>query len=142
MSINATADELLTDLHVISLVPPGGRLCIRQGRLSVERNTNGSQQSIYSLPSNISVALRRWFNHDNRTNTIVLMTTSILRTFDLIKEIEKSSKSNSSWLLEQFQEKLRSANKGIENMILTYKNDATTYSKLVIISDRIKQNIL
>ena len=134
MSIDTTADELLTDLHVIAMIPERGRLCIRNGRLSVETNPNGN--GVSNIPSNVVLAMRRWWHQDNRTTALTHLGTTLTRSFALTIELH-NDREKYNWLIGQFKYAFTHAITGLKNMSLTYNDDANTRARLLVTIDRL-----
>ena len=125
MNAKVMDNELLADLHVLSHVPENGRVCVVDGRLSVEP----APRNVVSM---IELAARRWWNHDNRSYTLLAIECLIL----------KCSAFASSALVDNVSSaRLKSACEaaicGINNLRHTYANDASTYARLGVFVERI-----
>ena len=65
-------EDLITDLKVISMLKNNGRLCMRNGQLSIEPSIESKQNILITWGAYTSLALRRWWNQDNRQNAVNL----------------------------------------------------------------------
>ena len=135
-TIDAQADELLTDLHVVSMIPENGRLCIRNGNLSVEMHAPNN--GLGTIPAHIYIALKRWWFHDNRASALTHVQNTIVKSFALVKELNSQ---DHPWLLGQFKESFINAQTGLEHMKMTYTDDANTRARIEVLLERLTDAI-
>ena len=109
-------DELLTSLRIISMIREGQKARIRDGLIFLEYHSSG-----------VAVGIRRWINRDNRVTTIRYIKNVInqgLATHE--KEPNDTLKKG-----------LEGAIRGIDNLCVTYGDDATTLASLTVLKDKI-----
>ena len=123
-SSSMTIDDICADLHVIGSIPENGRLRLINGQLSTEPNYH------YSIASWAKLALRRWWNHDKRSHTIMALQNIILRV-SVLRSLDKGSMLR----LESLSIK---AIQGIEHLKKTYEDDSSTQSRLTMIQERLE----
>ena len=132
------SDELLSNLKVIGMVKENGKLCIRNGHLSLELNNENQDVSIINLTTWIQTTLKRWWNHDNRTNNIVMLQsiihTSILFCEDIIKKEEHIQTSN---LLKRYYNTYCEVLIGLSNLKKTYDGDASIVARLIVLHEKV-----
>lgn len=125
MKANIMDNDLLADLHVLSRVPENGRVCVVDGRLSVEPPAR-------NMISMIELAARRWFKHDNRSYTMLAIECLILKCCGY---------ANSTMIDVVSSTRLKNACKaaitGINNLRHTYTDDASTCARLGVFIERI-----
>jgi len=123
-------DDNLTDLYLLSMLPEGVKLSIRNGRIVHEKPKSG--EGVMSFVSQSFNSLRRWYNNDNRI-TAMNEIYGIIQT--AIKIMEESQDEK---ILERYSTILPRVIQGIENYSRTYKDDAFIVSRCMIIVDNIK----
>lgn len=126
-------DDNLTDLYLLSMIPEGVKLSIRNGRIVHEKAKSG--EGVMSFVSHSFNSLRRWYNNDNRVTAMNEIYT-IIQT--ATKIMEESQDEN---ILERYSEILPKVIQGIDNYSRTYKDDAFIVSRCMIIIDNIKTKI-
>jgi len=126
-------DDNLTDLYMLSMLPEGVKLSIRNGRIVHEKPKSG--EGVMSFVSHSFNSLRRWYNNDNRV-TAMNEIYSIVQT-----AIKIMDESHDEKILERYSEILPKVIQGIDNYSRTYKDDAFIVSRCMIIIDNIKTKI-
>jgi len=114
-------EDLITDLKVISKLKPNGRLCIRNGQLSIEPIIEFKENRLYTWSSCASLALRRWWNQDNRNSALLKVQSVLMKVQDYLNRYE---------LTDTFIELCKNAADGLVNIQLTYADDAAFVSRL------------
>lgn len=122
-------DDNLTDLYLLSMLPEGVKLSLRNGRIVHEKPKSG--EGVMSFVSQSFNSLRRWYNNDNRV-TAMNEIYSIVQTATKIMEECKDEK-----ILERYSKIFPKVIQGIENYSRTYKDDAFIVSRCNIIKDNI-----
>ena len=123
-------DDNLTDLYLLSMLPEGVKLSIRNGRIVHEKPKSG--EGVMSFVSQSFNSLRRWYNNDNRI-------TAMNEIYDVIKTATRiMDECGDGKILERYSKIFPKVVQGIENYSRTYKDDAFIVSRCMIIVDNIK----
>jgi hypothetical protein len=120
-----TTIDLFTDLEVLGMLKHDSKICIRDGRISIERKSHP-----------ITQALRRWANNDGRRMTIMQINSIINQSLQLCKESK-----DKPWVISQFHKHFNSVLAGLENMKKTYADDSAVVARLNVISALLKEEI-
>ncbi len=123
-------DDNLTDLYLLSMLPEGVKLSIRNGRIVHEKPKSG--EGVMSFVSQSFNSLRRWYNNDNRVTAMNEIYSIVQSAFKIIEE------SRDEKILERYSGIFPKVIQGIENYSRTYKDDAFIVSRCMIIVDNIK----
>ena len=118
-------EDLITDLKVISMLKENGRLCIRNGHLSIEPNIETKQNILYTMSAHASLAVRRWWNQDNRQNAMLKVQSLILKCYEIREKLNDEQK-------QQFFPLCVEASDGLMHLKNTYKNDAAVSARLSV----------
>jgi hypothetical protein len=113
-------DDLITDLKVLSMVPPCGRLNIRNGMLNLEA-------SAFWVPA------KRWIMMQNRSQVVQ----HIRLLFTRIDEVLARG-SPDSFFNDQVKEVRETVITGLGNMRATYSSDAQTSAYIELLMERWK----
>ena len=132
--MNVLYEELLSNLKVISMIPENGKLCIRNGHLSIEKIAP-------NMITWMHVTLKRWWYQDSRQSIIVLLTNVVHRSEGFCKSLMTNMSSENHWLLKQFSTEFENSLSGIKFLIKTYDDDAGIKARLSVLSDQITECI-
>ena len=122
--MDSSSDDILSDLHVVGSIKPYGRLCINNGRLSTAPSCNDS------LVAWAKLTMKRWWTHDDRSHSILALQCLVLKLQCLrhyppiLKDLLKNSII------------------GLDNLKITYKEDAYAISRFSIIQNSIQNLII
>lgn len=123
-------DDNLTDLYLLSMLPEGVKLSIRNGRIVHEKPKSG--EGVMSFVSQSFNSIRRWYNNDNRV-------TAMNEIYDIVNNATKiMEECADDSILERYSKVFPKVIQGIENYSRTYKDDAFIVSRCMIIMDNIK----
>ena len=123
-------DQLLASLKVVAKVERGGRICVKNGLVTLEQQPqSGILQNISSI---VNVSLKRYITLNNRQITALLLENIILRC-------ELATIFNTDFI--QLADAAKNALAGIENLKHTYYDDAYTVAKLDTLADRYRMFI-
>lgn len=120
-------DDNLTDLYLLSLLPEGVKVSIRNGRIVHERPKSG--EGVMSFVASSFNSLRRWYNNDNRMSGINEIYNVIHTSFRILEE------NTDDKLSQRYKDLFPKVIEGIENFMRTYKDDAYIVSRCNIIID-------
>lgn len=123
-------DDNLTDLYLLSLLPEGVKVSIRNGRIVHERPKSG--EGVMSFVASSFNSLRRWYNNDNRMSGINEIYNVIHTSFRILEE------NTDDKLNQRYKDLFPKVIEGIENFMRTYKDDAYIVSRCNIIIDNTK----
>jgi len=126
-SCQTTAD-LFTDLEVLSMIKEDDKICIRNGRITIERKTHP-----------IKTAVRRWANNDSRRLTIMQINTLISQSLQLC--LEARNDSEKIWVIDQFCKHFTNTLDGLSNLKKTYIEDSAIVARLNVISAMLIEEI-
>lgn len=126
-------DDNLTDLYLLSMLPEGVKLSLRNGRIVHEKPKSG--EGVMSFVSQSFNSLRRWYNNDNRV-------TAMNEIYDIINTASTiMDESIDDDIMKRYNTLLPKVMQGIENYSRTYKDDAFIVSRCMIIIDNIKSRM-
>ena len=128
-------EDLITDLKVISMLKEDGRLCIRNGHLSIEPSIIAKQNILYTWGAYTSLAVRRWWNQDNRHNALLKLQSIILKCHEIFEKLSDEKK-------EEFNLLCAEAAKGLVFLKQTYNNDAAVSARLSVYIKNLNKIIL
>ena len=123
-------DDNLTDLYLLSMLPEGVKISMRNGRIVHEKPKSG--EGVMSFVASSFNSLRRWYNNDNRVSGTNEIYTVIQTTFRILEETIDDK------LKERYKAIFPKVIEGIENYMRTYKDDAYIVSRCSIIIDNIR----
>ncbi len=126
-------DDNFTDLYLLSMLPEGVKLSIRNGRIVHEKPKSG--EGVMSFVSQSFNSLRRWYNNDNRVTAMNEIYSIVHVAIKIMEECIDEK------ILKRYFEILPKVIQGIENYSRTYKDDAFIVSRCMIIIDNIKTRI-
>ena len=118
-------EDLITDLKVLSLLKENGRLCLRDGNLSIEPQLENKENILLTWGSYASLALRRWWNQDNRRSAMLKVQSIIMKCYDAIQRLEPKEREDLALLCSE-------AAKGLVYLQQTYKHDAAVSARLSV----------
>lgn len=118
-------EDLITDLKVISMLKENGRLCIRNGQLSIEPSIITKQNVLYTWGAYASLSVRRWWNQDNRQNAILKVQSIVLKCYETSAKLDGEKKS-------VFNNLCSDAANGLKCLKDTYKYDAAVSARLSV----------
>ena len=118
-------EDMKTDLKVIAMLNKNGRLCIRQGHISIEPEVNNKDNVLLTWGSAASMAIRRWWNQDNRQSALLKVQSLLMKCYDVINKID---------LKEQIELKklCKDAAEGLINLQHTYEHDAAVKARIIV----------
>jgi spore germination protein GerM len=109
-------DDIIISLKVIAMIKEGQKVSIHNGLLEIETQSRG-----------FFTALKRWFNNDNRGNTIHYVKNMVNNALNV-----RDAKVT---------EALQDALQGINALSVTYSEDATVVANLKFLQEKIKDHI-
>lgn len=118
-------EDLITDLKVLALLKENGRLCIRDGSLSIEPQLENKENILLTWGSYASLALRRWWNQDNRRSAMLKVQSIVMKCYDSIQRLQDKER-------QDFAELCSDASKGLAHLQQTYKHDAAVSARLSV----------
>lgn len=118
-------EDLSTDLKVMSMIKQNGRLCIRNGCLSIEPEIQNKENILLTWSSRASLALRRWWNQDNRHSAVTKVQSIILKCQETYSKLTSDDKI-------EFSNLCKNAAIGLTNLQETYSHDAAVYARLSV----------
>ena len=123
-------DDNLTDLYLLSMLPEGVKISMRNGRIMHQKPKSG--EGVMSFVASSFNSLRRWYNNDNRVSGTNEIYNVVQTTFRILEEATDEK------LKERYKIIFPKVIEGIENYMRTYKDDAYIVSRCSIIIDNIK----
>ena len=114
-------EDLCTDLKVIAMLKENGRLCIRNGHLSIEPSLKNKENVMYTWGSYASLALRRWWNQDNRHSALLKVQSIIMKCHNVVSKLENNT---------DFTQLCKDAANGLTQLQTTYRDDAATSARI------------
>jgi hypothetical protein len=118
-------EDLSTNLKVISMIKENGRLCIRNGCLSIEPEIHNKENVFLTWGSYASLSLRRWWNQDNRHSAMIKVQSIILKCQEVYSKLSPEEKIELSKLCKD-------AAIGLSNLQQTYTHDAAVFARLSV----------
>lgn len=119
-------EDLITDLNVMAMLKESGRLCIRNGHLSIEPLVETKQNVFYTWSAYTSLAVRRWWNQDNRHNALLKVQSIVLKCYEIVDKLTDTTKK------EEFKAMCKNAAMGLTNLQQTYINDAAVCARISV----------
>ena len=123
---NMEYEDLRTDLKVLSMLKENGRLCIRNGQLSIEPRLINKENIVLTWGSIANVAIRRWWNQDNRQNALLKVQSIIMKLHETVLKLENNERKT------EFATLCTSAATGLEHLQQTYLHDAAVNARLSV----------
>ena len=123
-------DDNLTDLYLLSMLPEGVKISMRNGRIVHEKPKSG--EGVMSFVASSFNSLRRWYNNDNRVSGTNEIYNVVQTTFRILEETVDDR------LKERYKILFPKVIEGIENYMRTYKDDAYIVSRCNIITDNMR----
>ena len=123
--LNMEFEDLCTDLKVIGMIKENGRLCIRNGSLSIEPCPLNKENILLTWASYGSLALRRWWNQDNRQNALLKVQSIILKIHEIYPKLSETEKHD-------FNQLCTDAATGLSYLQQTYISDAAVNARLSV----------
>jgi nucleoid-associated protein YejK len=123
-----TLTDLFTDLEVLSMIQQDDKLCVRDGRISIEKKSHP-----------MTIALRRFFNNDNRRLTMMQINSIISQSLQACKDIRNDPEK--LWATEQFCNHFSNVLAGLKNLKMTYSDDSAVVARLNVISAMLLEEI-
>jgi hypothetical protein len=108
--------DVFTELEILSMVEENDKICIRDGKIAIERKGHP-----------ITVAVRRWLHNDSRKGMITEVGNIINRAISMSKE------SHDDWVKFQFYAHFKKVIKGLDNIKKTYFDDSSVVARLNVI---------
>ena len=119
-------DFILSELEVISMIQENGKVCMKNGKLSLEPlNNNGG---LHGFTSWAILSIKRRFTQDSREYAILSIQNLILR-LELVLRSPLLGDGEKDFIIEQCQK----AKCGLSNLQKTYKHDAQCVANIQII---------
>jgi len=126
-------DYILSELEVLSMIQESGKLCMKNGKISLEPvNNNGG---IHGFTSWSILAIKRRFFQDSREYALLAVQNLILR-LELHMKIPMTT--NERRIIVQY---CRKAEMGLSNLQKTYKHDALCVATIEIVIQHLKNLI-
>ena len=104
-----TLSDLFTDLEVLAMIKEKDKLCVRDGQITIEKNSHP-----------FKIAIRRWINNDSRRTMIMEINNVITLSLQACKESKQDS--DKKWVVDQFCKHFKNIKEGLENLKKTYLN--------------------
>tara|TARA_Y100000389_G_C17466022_1_gene525615 strand:+ start:2847 stop:3311 length:465 start_codon:yes stop_codon:yes gene_type:complete len=127
----------ILNLKIISSLNKDDKLTISDNEISIENN-------------DFSQAIRRWWNSQNRSQSLDQIECVINEAFSItdtifeeesknfeVKEENESFKEENSSVLQRYLIELKGVHRGLDNLKLTYNEDVTIISRINILQERI-----
>ena len=118
-------DSILYDLEVISMIKENGKICFKNGKISLEPIINNG--GIHGFASWLLLSTKRRWTQDSREFSILAIQNLVLRIEILLSCPLHYSEKN------RIAEYCSKAVSGLENLKYTYKHDAQSVASLEII---------
>ena len=130
-------DDLFTELQIISMLKENNKLCLRNGKLAIEReSTGGGLLGIFSWTGS---RINRWKNGDSRLTTLQHVSEIMNRSFNMCEQLKSKEDTRSQWCLKQFSELFKSSCIGLKNFSTTYSDDASIVARTTVLIKRITE---
>ena len=113
-------NDLLVDLKIISMVPPGGKLYLINGVLALE-------------PVSIFQPIRRYWSNNNKQTVSHRLKQRIMELETLL--LEKQIKHE--WVLTEIENLIDTVKTGIENLQDTYSTDSQIKATFALFISRL-----
>lgn len=120
------SEDLATDLKVMSMLKENGRLCIRNGHLSIEPQLYNKENVLLTFGSYASLAVRRWWNQDNRHSALLKVQSILLKCQEMCSKLNNENEKHN------LRELCKNAALGLQNLQLTYEHDAAVNARLSV----------
>ena len=144
-------DQTIANLKVIGMLGQSSRLCVRHGRLSVERDDTLQP-------------IRRWLARDSRELTLMHIRNTLNNALKIIRTllplfpalplsatapasapVPSSASADHAlevrrWALCQLLTELRACEAGLQNLRTTYSDDTMTVAAIDVLTDRVRAN--
>jgi hypothetical protein len=129
MNTEELIDATITNLKIISAVQKNGRLCIRKGQLSLEKDDHFQ-------------IIRRWVNKDSRDLALVHIKNTINNAIKLSKGIIQNQIQTDlrQWTLDKLLEEMQNCQGGLTNLKTTYNDDYSFKATLDVLGERLDAN--
>ena len=136
--MNDAIDELLAELEVVSMVRENGRLCMHDGKLSIESYVES--KNMQAIASWVQLSIKRWWNQDSRAHTLTALQCLVMRCGSLMHDINRypADTSSKDAQLNRLCEKCTSACVGLQNLKTTYKDDAAVMARILMLIQRLE----
>ena len=129
-------DDLFTELQILCMLKENQKLCIRNGKLAIERESTGS--GILGVFSWAGSRINRWKNGDSRNTTLSHVSDVINRSFNMCNQL-KSKEQGTQWCLKEFAELFKTSCVGLTNFASTYADDASIRARTTVLIKRITE---
>ena len=129
MNTEELIDSTITNLKIISAVQKNGRLCIRKGQLTLERDDHFQ-------------IIRRWVNKDSRELTLMHIKNTINNAIKLSKGLIQNLIQTDlrQWTIEKLIEEMQNCQGGLLNLKTTYNDDYSFKATLDVLGERLEAN--
>lgn len=124
-------DSTIASLKIIGMVPKNGKLCVRNGQLSIDI------QRIQGM--------RRWINGDSRNMTLVYAKNTVNNAIKIARSIilncigSQTCSQISQWTLRRIFEEMEGCEQGLNNLkSTTYVADSMMVANLDVITERLR----
>ena len=108
--------DVFTELEILSMVEETDKICIRDGKIAIERKGHP-----------ITIAVRRWIHNDSRKGMITEVGNIINRAISMSKE------AHDDWVKFQFFVHFKKVLDGLGNIKKTYFDDSSVIARLNVI---------
>jgi hypothetical protein len=122
-------DSILYDLEVISMIKENGKICFKNGKISLEPIINNG--GIHGFASWIILSTKRRLTQDSREFSILAIQNLVLRLEIILSCPLSHSEKN------RISEYCGKAITGLENLKYTYKHDAQSVACIEIIIQKL-----
>jgi hypothetical protein len=123
-----TTIDLFTDLEVLSMLKEENKICIRDGRIAIEKQGHP-----------ISQALRRWIYNDSRRLSIMQINTVITQSLQACQDAR--NEHDKDWVIQQFNKHFVNVLVGLGNLKKTYGDDSAVVARLNVMCSLLEQEI-
>ena len=124
---NNRLDKLLLNLRTISEIKENDKLKVNEESLLID-------QSSFQF-------IRRWYNSENRGNTLTKINDMIDDIFAYIEIIKNNKYENANRDIQRILVGLTTSVKGIDNLKVTYKKDVNIITKLTLYTEKLNMKI-
>lgn len=123
-------DSILSELEVLSMIQENGKLCMKNGKLSLEPVVNNG--GIQGMTSWALLAVKRRFFQDSREYALLAVQNLILRLEIHLRTVMSVNERQN---IIQYCKK---ADQGLSSLQKTYKHDAQCVATIEIISQNLR----
>lgn len=129
MNIEDQIDNTIASLKIIGMVPKNGKLSVRKGQLTLEKDDHLQK-------------LRRWIYKDSRELMLMHIKNTINNAIMLSKGLidGKIETDLKMWSIQSLAKEMQNCIMGLTNLKTTYSDDSIIICSLDVISERLQQH--